>query len=128
VRPLVFLALAGCSLTPIPDVSSNYSVPCVTSERVCAVPFKLIASGQKSVELRGDFAPGAWTSGVTMTKANGYWTATVAVPWGAAVQYKFFVDGMTWETDPENPKTVVNGGNTNSLIEDVQCVMWTCTQ
>jgi hypothetical protein len=128
VRPLVFLALAGCSLTSIPDVSSNYSEPCDTSARVCAVPFKLIASGQMSVELRGDFAPGAWDAGVAMTKANGYWTATVPVPWGAAVQYKFFVNGMTWETDPENSKTIVNGGNTNSLLEDVQCVMWTCTQ
>jgi 1,4-alpha-glucan branching enzyme len=128
MRPAAFFLLCACSLTPIPDVSSNYSPPCDTSQRFCAVEFKLIAAGEKSVELRGDFAPAAWTSGVLMTKDNGYWTATVAIPWGSAVQYKFFVDDMTWETDPGNPKTIVNGGNTNSLLEDVQCATWTCAQ
>jgi hypothetical protein len=122
------LLIAGCSLTPIPDVSSNWSPPCDMAKRSCPVVFKLVAGPQKSVELRGDFAPGAWTSGVAMTDINGNWEASIEVPWGASVQYKFFVDGMTWQTDPSNPKTIVNGGNTNSLLEDVQCTQWTCAE
>lgn len=128
MRSLAFIALAACSLTEIPDVTSKWSPECDTSERTCEVQFKLDAGSETSVELRGDFASGAWTSGVKMTKLDGYWTATVPVPWGSAVQYKFFVDGMTWETDPANPKTIVNGGNTNSLLEDVQCATWICAQ
>src|SRR4051812_8153546 len=98
------LLLAACSLTPIPDVTSNWSPACEPALRTCEVPFKLVVGAEKSVELRGDFAPGAWTNGVTMHKLNGNWIASVPAAWGASIQYKFFVDDMTWETDPANPK------------------------
>ena len=122
------MALAACSLTAIPDVTSKWSPPCDAGERTCEVKFTLDAGSQSTVELRGDFAPNAWTTGVRMTRLNGSWTATVPISWGATVQYKFFVNGMTWETDPGNPKTIINGGNTNSLLEDVQCPQWLCAQ
>jgi hypothetical protein len=41
--------------------------------------------------------------------------AEIAVPQGATVAYKFFVDGQ-WQLDPRNPTTVPDGlGGYNSL-------------
>jgi 1,4-alpha-glucan branching enzyme len=123
------LLLAGCSLTPIPDVSSSWSPPCDDAKRTCSVEFTLDAGTEKSVELRGDFAPGAWKQGVAMVKTNGQWTASIDAGWGASIQYKFFVDAMTWETDPGNPSTVKDSsGNVNSLRADIECVHWICAE
>lgn len=125
-RVLLAGFLSGCSLTPIPDVSSQWSEPCEVAVRVCATEFKLKAAAEKTVELRGSFRADAWTKGEAMKKVGDSWTATVAVPWAASVQYKFFVDGTTWVLDPANPKTGVTAGVTNSLVDNVTCAKWTC--
>ena len=126
-RPLALLLLTGCSLTPIPDVTSQYSEPCETSVRLCEVRFELAVGSESSVELRGDFRPNGWEQGQTMEKQGAVWTTGVQLQWGSDVQYKFFVDGTTWLLDPANPKTgTLGGNNTNSLLEDVTCAKWTC--
>lgn len=126
--PLAFAA--GCSLTPIPDVTSEWLDPCDSeAQRRCAVAFSLTAGTEKSAELRGDFRDGGWVAGEPMTKSEdgGVWTATIEAPWHGAVQYKFFLDDSRWILDPANPKTVPDGkGNTNSLLDPVDCTKWSC--
>ena len=59
--------------------------------------------------------------------ATGEWEASVTVGWGSDVQYKFYVDGGTWQLDPANTATVPDGhGNTNSIVRMVTCDQWTC--
>lgn len=124
---LLFAALCGCSLTPIPDVSSEWLEPCEPALRQCALPFRLAANNETTVELRGDFRDGGWVQGEPMAKDGGAWEATVTASWGGALQYKFFVDNNRWVLDPTNPRTVPDGkGNTNSLLENVSCARWTC--
>lgn len=121
------LGLAACSLTPIPDVTSEWVEPCEPPQRRCQVPFSLKATAERSVELRGDFRDGGWSAGEPMALDGGAWVAGVEVPWGADVQYKFYVDGARWVLDPQNPRTAPDGkGNTNSLLLDVTCARWTC--
>lgn len=126
------LALAvGCSLTPIPDVTSEWVDPCESeSQRRCPVTFSLAAGSEMTAELRGDFRDGGWTTGgEPMTKPGdgGTWSATIDAPWHGAVQYKFFLDGSRWILDPANPKTVPDGkGNTNSLLDGIDCLKWSC--
>ncbi len=125
-RVVPFLLLVACSLTPIPDVTSNFAEPCDTSLRVCEVPFSLKAGMEQTVELRGDFRDGGWAAGVPMERVSDAWSTTLQVPWGASVQYKFFAD-MTWRLDPANSQSVPDGkGNTNSVVRDVSCVKWAC--
>jgi len=121
------LLAAGCSLTPIPDVTSNWSEPCDVKARLCAHEFTLAATNEASVELRGSFKADGWTNGVAMQRSGANWTATVDVPWSTPVQYKFYVDGSRWLLDPANPKTIVDtSNNTNSLMDGITCVKWTC--
>lgn len=123
---------AGCSLTPIPDVTSEWVDPCdAESQRRCPVTFTLAAGTETTAELRGDFRDGGWVTGAPMTKTDadggGTWTATIDAPWHGAVQYKFFLDGSRWILDPANPKTVPDGkGNTNSLLDAIDCTTWRC--
>jgi len=121
------IVAAGCSLTPIPDVSSKWSPDCADAERLCQKPFTLAYSNQTSVELRGNFKAGGWQMGVPMTRDAGEWEAAVTVGWGSDVQYKFYVDGTTWVLDPANSATVPDGnGNTNSIVRMVTCDQWAC--
>lgn len=129
VRVLPLLVLSACSLTPIPDATSNYVVPCDTALRVCPTAFTLKAGMEQSVELRGNFRDGGWQAGVPMEREADVWTATVPIPWGASVQYKFFVDGQRWMLDPANSQSVPDGrGNTNSIVRDVTCGRWMCLE
>lgn len=96
MRWLPMLLIISCSLTPIPDVTSNYVDPCDTAQRVCPVAFTLKAVMERSVELRGDFRDAGWSEGIGMERVNDAWNATLQVPWGATVQYKYFVDGNRW--------------------------------
>src|SRR6185436_4841862 len=85
------------------------------------------AGNEASVEVRGDFAPDAWMSGVPMTKSGASWTATVKLPWNTDVLYKFYVDGSMWVTDPNNPDQVPDGfGGFNSKVAGATCDVWTC--
>lgn len=126
VLTLVALAV-GCSLTPIPDVTSEWVEPCEEALRRCDVPFTLAAGTETTAELRGDFRDGGWEAGEVMVKDGGAWSASITVPWSADVQYKFYLDGSRWILDPKNTKTVPDGkGNTNSLVENLTCAKWTC--
>src|SRR5689334_12020860 len=80
---------------------------CAESGRRCTFTFTYVDRGEKSVELRGDFAEGGWTSGVAMTKRGKTWSADVDVPYGKDVEYKFFLDGKTWIGDPARPASPV---------------------
>ena len=130
MRPsfLLLATLTGCSLTPIPDVTSEWVDPCESTRRQCVVPFSLKATTELTVELRGDFRDGGWTQGEPMVKDGGAWEASITAIWGTPVQYKYFVDGNRWLLDPTNSHTVPDGkGNTNSLLESVTCAKWSCT-
>lgn len=123
----MLLLITGCSLTPIPDVTSGYSEPCEPALRLCEVTFRLPARTETSVELRGNFRPNGWEQGQAMERRGAEWLTKLQLQWGVDVQYKFFVDGTTWVLDPGNPKTgTLGGNNTNSLLEDVSCAKWTC--
>lgn len=120
-------AAAACSLTPIPDLSSDWVEPCEAPLRRCSVEFLYQAGAEKTVELRGDFRDGGWVEGEPMAKEGAYWKASVPLQWGSSVQYKFLLDGSRWVLDPTNPRSVPDGmGNTNSLLESVSCARWVC--
>jgi hypothetical protein len=95
---------------------------CDEADRRCEHTFSYENAGAASVEVRGDFAPGAWDDGVDMVNDGGTWTATVPLPWDTDVQYRFFLNGGEWITDPANPDTVDDGfGGLNSLLAGQTC-------
>ena len=100
---------------------------CDDSLKRCAADFSYPASNETSVELRGDFTPDGWTTGVPLAKMGTTWKASVPLPWGQDVQYKFVIDGTTWVLDPGNTATATSGGVTNSLRAASTCPMtYTC--
>ncbi|HEY8040608.1 MAG TPA: alpha-amylase family glycosyl hydrolase [Polyangiaceae bacterium] len=96
---------------------------CADGLKRCAETFTLPFAGEQSVELRGDYRSGAWTKGDPMTHTGSAWTATVPVPWNKPVQYKFYVGGTTWVTDPANPPTPNDPNNPdgNSIDKAITC-------
>jgi glycosidase len=94
---------------------------CPDSLKVCSEQITYPFNGETSVELRGSWAPGAWTMGVMMTHMGSVWTATIPAPWGVEVEYKFFVDGTTWTTDPAQPMAMDDAGNTNNVAAAITC-------
>ncbi len=100
---------------------------CADSLKRCSHEFDYPVGSEQTVELRGDFAPTGWTKGVPMTKQGSNWAASVALPYGTNVQYKFVIDGTNWVTDPSNPNTAPDGqGGQNSLLKGVTCSDWSC--
>jgi glycosidase len=90
---------------------------CVSAAAPCAVRFTYPLNGETSVEVRGDFAPGAWDVGVPMSLDGEQWVASVDVANGQTIQYKFFVDGTTWVNDPNDADTVSdNQGGLNDVV------------
>jgi glycosidase len=85
---------------PKPDAGAD---ACAPADTPCPVEFTYPLNGETSVELRGNFAPGAWENGVKMAIEGLEWRTSVAVPNGTAVEYKFFVNGKDWVNDPRNP-------------------------
>jgi glycosidase len=100
---------------------------CDDSLKRCEHLFTYAAGSETSVEVRGDFAPGAWMSGVPLTRQGSEWQATVSIPYDKDVQYKFFVNGTDWLTDPANPNQISDGiSGYNSLLSATTCDPWTC--
>jgi hypothetical protein len=116
----------ACSLTPVPDVTSEWSQPCDPVLRRCELVFTLRSPDAGAVELRGTFRADAWVRGQPMEVVEDVWTTSVSIPWGSSVQYKFFIDDASWLLDPENPTTGSTGGVVNSLRDNITCPKWTC--
>src|SRR5215472_15173217 len=102
---------------------------CSDDLKRCAESFTYPFNNETSVELRGDYRPGAWTKGDPLAHVGNAWSVTVPVPYNQPVQYKFVVNGTQWVTDPQNPQTVSDGkGNTNSLKSPITCANFTCDE
>lgn len=102
-------------------------VTCDDSLKRCEHLFTYAAGDETSVEVRGDFAPGAWMSGVPLAKQGSEWQAAVSIPYDKEVQYKFFINGATWVNDPANPNQISDGqGGYNSQLLATKCDPWTC--
>ncbi|HVH42133.1 MAG TPA: alpha-amylase family glycosyl hydrolase [Labilithrix sp.] len=101
---------------------------CPEDFKTCPQEFTYPDGGETSVELRGDFGGAdTWQAGVAMTRSAGRWRATVSVPLGKPVRYKFFVDGKEWEFDPAQP-TVKDGNDTNNLLSGTTCAAPKCEE
>lgn len=99
---------------------------CPDEYRACPMAFTFPDHGETSVELRGDFAAGAWTAGVAMTKSGGKWNATVNVGFSKTVLYKFFTNGTTWTHDPAQPFMIDAMGNINNTKTSGACDPFIC--
>jgi len=102
---------------------------CPDTLKLCAETFTYPYNNETSVELRGDYRAGAWTMGDAMTHSGSSWTVTVNVPWNTPVQYKFYVNGTTWLSDPANPPPTSDPGDTsgNSVDAAITCgTAFTC--
>ncbi|UQA56499.1 alpha-amylase family glycosyl hydrolase [Polyangium aurulentum] len=75
---------------------------CVPSEALCPVEFSLPLDAASSAELRGNFASDGWEKGIPMSIDGATWRATVSVPNGTGIEYKFFINGSEWILDPQN--------------------------
>jgi 1,4-alpha-glucan branching enzyme len=86
----------------------------------CKVTFTVpreLANGAKTVHLVGDF--NQWNTGSTSMKRqrNGSFSTTIVLKPNAEYQYRFFVDGATWENDPQADKCVANEyGGENCVV------------
>ncbi len=94
---------------------------CPDSLKLCAETFTFPYGGETSVELRGNYRAGAWTMGDAMTHSGSVWTVSVEVPWDQPVQYKFYVNGSMWETNPTQPMTTDDAGDRNNLAAPITC-------
>jgi hypothetical protein len=100
---------------------------CADAEKRCTYRFKYADQGERSVEVRGNFAPEAWDVGTPMQKDGSTWTADVEIPYEQDVEYKFVLDGTVWITDPGNRAVVDDGNqNFNSLLEALTCTDFSC--
>ncbi len=95
---------------------------CPDAFKTCPHEFTWPDHGESSVELRGDFGgPATWVTGKPMTKSGSTWSVTVDVPFSKAVNYKFFVNGNTWQIDPAQPNTSDGNNNTNNIFAGTVC-------
>ncbi len=103
-------------------------IECDDANKRCEHEFTLADMGYQSVELVGDFAPGAWDAGVPMTLDAGTWRATAEIRWDTPVLYKFKIDGgAQWIPDPANPNQADDGfGGVNSVLEGQTCADYSC--
>ncbi|UQA61130.1 alpha-amylase family glycosyl hydrolase [Polyangium aurulentum] len=100
---------------------------CDDSLKRCPHAFSYKGSDVQSVEIRGDFAPGAWDTGVAMKQQGDEWSAIVDIPYNKQIVYKFLLNGTDWITDPNNLSTVDDGfGGKNSVLYPEQCDVFTC--
>ena len=103
---------------------------CPDELKACDHVFTYPFSNQSTVELRGDYGgPDTWLTGTTMTHVGDVWQASVHVPYGKPVQYKFIVDGgATWLTDPTAPTVTDSNGNTNNMFKGTTCEPSICSE
>jgi glycosidase len=101
---------------------------CPDEYRACAVELTFPDHGETSVELRGDFAPGAWTAGVAMLKSAGQWRASVNVLFNKTITFKFFVNGTTWVHDTTQPTMTDMSGNVNNVKTAGTCDPFLCEE
>ena len=94
---------------------------CVAQGAPCAVVFEYPLGQAHSVEVRGDFAPNGWMQGVPLSIDAGEWRVTVNVPNGSTIHYKFYVDGMTYVPDPNNPNKQDDGFGGMNSVKTAQC-------
>lgn len=100
---------------------------CADADKRCPHGFTLADDGYATVEVFGDWADDGWDVGVPLTKDGASWSATVGLPYGQEVLYKFRIDGETWITDPANADVVTDMmGNENSHLQASTCEDWTC--
>ena len=108
------------------------SVPppvCPDAFKACPHQFTYPANGETSVELRGDFGgPSTWLTGIPMKLVGSAWTATTDVPYNQPVQYKFYVNGNTWVSDPAQPTTTDAQNDTNNLYSGTTCDPSDCVE
>ncbi len=129
VACLALLCACG-SAEPTADAGLDAGLPdagptdCQAPYRSCELEFRFRAIDEQSVHLRGDFAPDGWTVGVPMRREGDWWVARAAAPYGAPVQYRFFVNNSVWTNDPAND-AVLNG---NSLRAGERCETFTCPE
>ena len=89
------------------------------SKPVCKATFTFPADAApeaKTVEILGDF--NNWKDGVKMKKQkNGIFKAIVNLETGKEYQFRYLIDGETWENDWEADKYVSTPyGNENSVV------------
>jgi len=102
---------------------------CPDTLKLCAQTFTYPYNGESSVVLRGSYNTTAWTVGDPMQHIGSVWTVSVAVPWAVAVQYKFWVNGTTWDIDPSAPTVTDASNNTNNVTTPITCPSsYTCDE
>jgi 1,4-alpha-glucan branching enzyme len=86
----------------------------------CKVTFsapKQFASSANTVHLVGDFND--WNRSITPMKRrkNGSFTATLYLRPDCEYEFRYLLDGITWENDPQADKYVANVyGSENSVV------------
>ena len=113
---------------PTPPPKRTSPLDCPMAQQQCATNFSIPAGTETTMEVRGSWAPDSWVLGAPMTKTGKNWTASVPLPVGQVVQYKYCAnpqDGSCnpWETDPSMPTVPPDG---NHQIGPVACDAPTC--
>jgi 1,4-alpha-glucan branching enzyme len=90
------------------------------SKKVYKVTFSLpveAASAAKAVLLVGDFNNWDKNEGILMSPKKGAYSATVELEPGKEYQFRYLVDGETWENDWEADKYITTPfGIDNSVV------------
>jgi 1,4-alpha-glucan branching enzyme len=91
------------------------------SKPVCKVTFALPAeavNGAKKVFVAGEFNNWDTAAQELKKQKDGSFKATVELPVGNEYQYRYVLDGTTWENDWEADKYVASGvsGEENSVV------------
>lgn len=137
VDPEEAALFSGDSIAPSTDpadaLRDNVGAPegsCPLQQRHCPVTFSVPAYGEESMNLRGDFrGPDSWAQGEAMSLDGDTWSATVDIPWGHDIQYKFCKNNCgddDWLLDPSKPTMDDGNGNTNNLLSSVTCNVFVC--
>ena len=122
------LAFLGCT-DPALDAGTGGAAPpdCLPAETTCPIVFEYpLGGGVTSVELRGDFAPGAWEKGVAMQIDGTRWRAELAARDGKVIRYKFFLNGKDWVVDPNNPHQESDGLGAENSVKVADCEFEVC--